>query len=192
MAIGVLALQGAVREHLRVLERLGVEGREVRTPQQLEGVSGVIMPGGESTTVGKLMARIGLDRALKEFAAAGKPIMGTCAGMILLARKVDEGDQPLLRLMDIVVRRNAFGRQVDSFEQDLDIAGLNGVKFRGVFIRAPYIVEAGPEVEVMAEVDGKGVLARQGRVIAAAFHPELTDDLRLHRMFVEMAEGEGR
>lgn len=192
MAIGVLALQGAVREHLRVLERLKVEGREVRTPQHLEGVSGVIMPGGESTTVGKLMARIGLAAALRDFADSGKPIMGTCAGMILLARKVDEGEQPLLGLMDIVVRRNAFGRQVDSFEQDLDIAGFDGVKFRGVFIRAPYIVEAATKVQVMAAVDGKGVLARQGKIIAAAFHPELTDDLRLHRMFVEMAEGEGR
>jgi 5'-phosphate synthase pdxT subunit len=188
VAIGVLALQGAVREHVRALERLGVESREVRTPQHLGDVKGLIIPGGESTTVGKLMARIGLDAALKDFAESGSPIMGTCAGMILLARKVDEGGQPLLGLMDIVVRRNAFGRQVDSFEQDLDIAGFNGVKFRGVFIRAPYIVEAGRGVEVLAEVEGKGVLARQGKLIAAAFHPELTDDMRLHKLFVDLAE----
>lgn len=189
MAIGVVALQGAVREHLERLRRMGAEAREVRTPQQLEGADAVILPGGESTTLWKLMERIGLHQALRDFAAEGKPILGTCAGMILMAREVDESDQPLLGLMDIVVRRNAFGRQVDSFEQDLDIAGFNGAKFRGVFIRAPYIVAAGPEVEVMAEVKGKGVLAQQGKLIATAFHPELTDDLRVHKMLVAMAEG---
>ena len=188
MAIGVVALQGAVREHLERLRRMGAEAREVRTPQQLEGADAVILPGGESTTLGKLMQRIGLDRALAEFAAAGKPILGTCAGMILLARAVEGSQQPLLGLMDIVVRRNAFGRQVDSFEHDLDIAGFNGAKFRGVFIRAPYIVEAGPQVEILARVNGHGVLARQGGLLAAAFHPELTDDPRLHKLFVEMAE----
>jgi len=189
LAIGVLALQGAVKEHIQSLRRLGVEAREVRTPQQLEGVGGVILPGGESTTLGKLMERIGLDRALVDFAAAGKPILGTCAGMILMARAVEGLSQPLLGLMDIVVRRNAFGRQVESFEQDLEIAHLDGKKFRAVFIRAPYIVEAGPEVEVMAQVEGNPVLARQGKLVAAAFHPELTDDLRLHKLLVEMAEG---
>lgn len=189
MTIGVVALQGAVREHIQTVRRLGVEAQEIRTPRQLEGVEGVILPGGESTTLGKLMERIGLDRALREFAAAGKPVLGTCAGMILMARAVEEFTQPLLGLMDVVVRRNAFGRQVESFEQDLEIFGLDGKKFRAVFIRAPYITEAGPQVEVMAEVDGHGVLARQGKLVAAAFHPELTDDLRLHRMFVGMAEG---
>ena len=189
LRIGVLALQGAVREHVHALQRLKVEAREIRTPQHLEGVKGVILPGGESTTLWKLMERIGLDEALRDFAAEGNPILGTCAGMILMARKVDESDQPLLGLMDMVVRRNAFGRQVESFEQDLEIAQFNGTRFRAVFIRAPYIVDSGPEVEVMAEVEGKGVLARQGNLIAAAFHPELTDDLRLHRMLVEMAEG---
>jgi 5'-phosphate synthase pdxT subunit len=189
LAIGVLALQGAVREHVHALRRLEVEAREIRTPEHLEGVEGVILPGGESTTLWKLMERIGLDEALRDFAAKGKPILGTCAGMILMARQVDDADQPLLGLMDMVVRRNAFGRQIDSFEADLEIARFNGARFRAVFIRAPYIVSAGPQVEVMAEVEGKGVLARQGKLIAAAFHPELTDDLRVHKMFVEMAEG---
>ena len=188
MAIGVVALQGAVREHLERLQRMGAEARAVRTPQQLEGADAVILPGGESTTLGKLMQRIGLDRTLAEFAAAGKPILGTCAGMILLARAVEGSEQPLLGLMDIVVRRNAFGRQGESFEQDLEVAGFNGVKFRGVFIRAPFVVEAGPGVEVMSQVDGHPVLVRQGKLLAAAFHPELTDDLRLHKLFVEMAE----
>lgn len=188
MTIGVLALQGAVREHLESLRRLGIEGREVRTPEHLRWVAGIILPGGESTTLGKLMARIGLDEALRDFAAAGKPVMGTCAGLILLAREVEGDRQPLLGLMDMAVRRNAFGRQIDSFEQDLEIAGLEGPKFRAVFIRAPYIERAGGGVEVLAEVNGKAVLARQGNLLAVAFHPELTDDLRLHRLFAEMAE----
>jgi len=187
--IGVLALQGAVKEHLGSLRRMGVQAREIRTPAHLEGIAGVILPGGESTTLGKLMERIGLDRALREFAAAGKPILGTCAGMILMARAVEGYEQPLLGLMDVVVRRNAFGRQVESFEQDLEISRLDGKKFRAVFIRAPYIVEVGPEVEVMAKVEGRPVLAREGKLLAAAFHPELTEDLRLHKLFVEMAEG---
>ncbi len=187
MAIGVVALQGAVREHMERLRRLGAQGREVRRPQELRGLRGVILPGGESTTLGKLMQRIGLDDALREFAAAGEPIFGTCAGMILMARSLDGNDQPLLELMNVKVRRNAFGRQVDSFEQDLRIAGLNGGGFRGVFIRAPYVVEVGPGVSVLAEVEGQAVLVREGQMLAAAFHPELTDDLRVHRLFVEMA-----
>ena len=191
MRIGVLALQGAVKEHIQALGRLGVEAREVRTPAHLTGLSGVILPGGESTTLGKLMERIGLDRALCEFAGAGKPILGTCAGMILMGRAVEGCRKPLLGLMDVVVRRNAFGRQVESFERDLEVAGFNGVKFRGVFIRAPYIVETGRGVEVMAQVDGHPVLVRQGNLLAAAFHPELTDDSRLHELFVETAKSEG-
>jgi 5'-phosphate synthase pdxT subunit len=189
LAIGVLALQGAVAEHIERLRRLGAEAREVREPHDLDGLEGIILPGGESTTLGKLMRRIGLDSALREFAGAGKPMFGTCAGMILMARSLDGNDQPLLGLMDMKVRRNAFGRQVDSFEQDLEVAGLDGDGFRGVFIRAPYVVETGPEVSVLAQVDGHGVLVRQGRLMAAAFHPELTDDLRVHRMFLEMARG---
>ncbi|UCH35129.1 MAG: pyridoxal 5'-phosphate synthase glutaminase subunit PdxT [Armatimonadota bacterium] len=192
MAFGILALQGAVAQHLRSLRRFGVDGREVRTPAHLDGLDGLIIPGGESTTLGKLMARVGLDRALMDFATAGKPILGTCAGMILMARAVEGHDQPLLALMDIVVRRNAFGRQVESFEEDLQVAGLDGTRFRGVFIRAPYIVEAGPDVEIMAEVDGHGVLARQGNLIASAFHPELTEDLRLHKMFIDLTRHGGQ
>jgi 5'-phosphate synthase pdxT subunit len=191
LAIGVLALQGAVAEHIERLRRLGAEAREVREPHDLDGLEGIILPGGESTTLGKLMRRIGLDSALREFAGAGKPMFGTCAGMILMARSLDGNDQPLLGLMDMKVRRNAFGRQVDSFEQDLEVTGLDGDGFRGVFIRAPYVVETGPEVSVLAQVDGHGVLVRQGRLMAAAFHPELTDDLRVHRMFSEMARGGG-
>ena len=187
MAIGVLALQGAVAEHVDSLRRLGVEARAVRTPQDLEGVAGTILPGGESVTLGKLMERIGLDRALVDFARSGKPIFGTCAGMILVARELEGQRQPLLGLMDMVMRRNAFGRQIESFEQELAIAGLEDGKFRGVFIRAPYVVQAGPQVTVMAQVNGKGVLARQDKLLAAAFHPELTDDLRLHEMFLEIA-----
>jgi 5'-phosphate synthase pdxT subunit len=188
LAIGVLALQGAVAEHIERLRRLGAEAREVREPHDLDGLEGIILPGGESTTLGKLMRRIGLDSALREFAGAGKPMFGTCAGMILMARSLDGNDQPLLGLMDMKVRRNAFGRQVDSFEQDLEVTGLDGDGFRGVFIRAPYVVETGPEVSVLAQVDGHGVLVRQGRLMAAAFHPELTDDLRVHKLFVEMVQ----
>lgn len=191
MAIGVLALQGAVAEHIERLRRLGAEAREVREPHDLDGLEGIILPGGESTTLGKLMRRIGLDSALREFAGAGKPMFGTCAGMILMARSLDGNDQPLLGLMDMKVRRNAFGRQVDSFEQDLEVTGLDGDGFRGVFIRAPYVVETGPEVSVLAQVDGHGVLVRQGRLMAAAFHPELTDDLRVHKLLLDMT-GVGR
>jgi 5'-phosphate synthase pdxT subunit len=184
-----LALQGAVGAHVECLRRLGVEPRQVRTPGELEGCAGIILPGGESTTLGKLMARIGLDAALREFAAAGRPILGTCAGMILMARELEGDEQPLLGLMNIVVRRNAFGRQVDSFEHDLEVAGLNGEKFRGVFIRAPYVCAVGEGVAVMARVEEHPVLVRQGKLLAAAFHPELTDDLRVHRLFVGMAGG---
>jgi 5'-phosphate synthase pdxT subunit len=191
LAIGVLALQGAVAEHIERLRRLGAEAREVREPHDLDGLEGIILPGGESTTLGKLMRRIGLDSALREFAGAGKPMFGTCAGMILMARSLDGNDQPLLGLMDMKVRRNAFGRQVDSFEQDLEVTGLDGDGFRGVFIRAPYVVETGPEVSVLAQVDGHGVLVRQGRLMAAAFHPELTDDLRVHKLLLDMT-GVGR
>ena len=191
MAIGVLALQGAVAEHIERLRRLGAEAREVREPHDLDGLEGIILPGGESTTLGKLMRRIGLDSALREFAGVGKPMFGTCAGMILMARSLDGNDQPLLGLMDMKVRRNAFGRQVDSFEQDLEVTGLDGDGFRGVFIRAPYVVETGPEVSVLAQVDGHGVLVRQGRLMAAAFHPELTDDLRVHKLLLDMT-GVGR
>jgi pyridoxal 5'-phosphate synthase pdxT subunit len=173
LRIGVLAVQGNFREHAAVLRRLGAEPVEVRLPEQLEGLDGLIVPGGESTTITRLMRLYGLDEALRSFDA---PIFGTCAGMIVL-------DLDHLGLVDIRVQRNAFGRQVKSFEADLDI-GQGGEPVRGVFIRAPWIETAGPDVEVLAEVDGHPVLARQGRILVAAFHPELTDDTRIHELFL--------
>ena len=172
LRIGVLAVQGNFREHVGVLRRLGAEPIEVRLPEQLEGLDGLILPGGESTAITRLMRLYGLDEALRRFEA---PIFGTCAGMIVL-------DRDHLALADFTTARNAFGRQVRSFETDLDV-GL-GEPVRGVFIRAPWIEDAGPEVEILAEVDGHPVLARDGRVLVAAFHPELTDDTRIHELFL--------
>jgi 5'-phosphate synthase pdxT subunit len=174
LRIGVLAVQGNFREHAAVLRRLGAEVREVRKAEELDGLDGLVIPGGESTTFMRLMRLYGLDRALASFE---RPVFGTCAGMIVL-------DRDHLGLVDLKVRRNAFGRQVASFEADLDVAGENE-PVRAVFIRAPWIEEVGPEVEVLAEVDGRPVLAREGRFLVAAFHPELTDDTRLHQRFLE-------
>ncbi len=173
LRIGVLALQGNFREHAAVLRRLGAEPVEVRLPEQLEGLDGLIVPGGESTAIARLMRLYGLDEALRSF---DRPIFGTCAGMILL-------DRDHLGLADISTKRNAFGRQVRSFEADLDL-GLGEEPVRAVFIRAPWIEEAGPGVEVLAEVAGHPVLAREGRILVAAFHPELTDDTRVHELFL--------
>jgi pyridoxal 5'-phosphate synthase pdxT subunit len=173
LRIGVLAVQGNFREHANVLRRLGAEPVEVRLPTQLEGLDGLIVPGGESTAIMRLMRLYGLDEALRSFSA---PIFGTCAGMIVL-------DRDHLGLADYTTERNAFGRQVRSFEADLDI-GHGEEPVRAVFIRAPWIEKAGPDVEVLAEVDGHPVLARAGRVLAAAFHPELTDDTRIHELFL--------
>jgi 5'-phosphate synthase pdxT subunit len=177
MTIGVLAVQGNFREHAAMLRRLGADVVEVRKPEQLEGLDGLVIPGGESTTFMRLMRLYGLDRALAEFSA---PILGTCAGMIVL-------DRNHLGLVDVAVERNAWGRQVHSFEADLDIEG-DSVPLRGVFIRAPWIEEAGPDVEILASHDGHPVLARQGRVLVAAFHPELTDDPRVHERFLQLVE----
>jgi len=173
LTIGVLAVQGNFREHTAVLRRLGVEPVEVRLPEQLQGLDGLIIPGGESTAIGRLMRLYGLDEAVQAFDA---PIFGTCAGMIVL-------DRDHLGLGDFRVRRNAFGRQVASFEADLDV-GHGDEPVRAVFIRAPWIEDAGADVEVLAEVDGHPVLAREGRLLVAAFHPELTDDTRIHELFV--------
>ena len=170
----MLAVQGNFREHAAVLRRLGAEPVEVRLPEQLEGLDGLIVPGGESTAMTRLMRLYGLDEALQQFEA---PIFGTCAGMILL-------DRDHLGMADIAVRRNAFGRQVSSFEADLDI-GHGQDPFRAVFIRAPWVEAVGPDVEVLAEIDGRPVLAREGRFLVAAFHPELTGDTRLHERFLE-------
>ncbi|HJX47153.1 MAG TPA: pyridoxal 5'-phosphate synthase glutaminase subunit PdxT [Gaiellaceae bacterium] len=172
LRIGVLAVQGNFREHVAVLRRLGAEAVEVRLPEQLDGLDGLIVPGGESTAMMRLMHLYGLDEALRAFE---QPIFGTCAGMILL-------DRDHLALADISTRRNAFGRQVASFETDLDIG--NGEPLRAVFIRAPWIEEAGEGVEVLAKVEGHPVLAREGRILVAAFHPELTDDTRIHELFL--------
>jgi 5'-phosphate synthase pdxT subunit len=173
LRIGVLAVQGNFREHAAMLRRLGAEPVEVRLPEHLDGVDGLILPGGESTAISRLMRLYGLDEALREFEP---PIFGTCAGMIVL-------DRDHLGLADISTRRNAFGRQVRSFEADVDV-GHGDEPVRGIFIRAPWIDAAGPDVEVLAEVDGHPVLARQGRILVAAFHPELTDDTRIHELFL--------
>jgi 5'-phosphate synthase pdxT subunit len=176
--IGVLAVQGNFREHAAVLRRLGAEPVEVRLPEELDGIEGLIVPGGESTTMTRLMRLYGLDEALRRFEA---PIFGTCAGMIVL-------DRDHLGLGDFRAERNAFGRQVNSFEADLEVPALlrehGDEPLRAVFIRAPWIEEPGPDVEILAEVDGHPVLARQGRILVAAFHPELTDDTRIHELFL--------
>jgi pyridoxal 5'-phosphate synthase pdxT subunit len=185
--IGVLSLQGDVEEHLAALGSLdGVEAVRVRTPEEVASVDGLVIPGGESTTVGKLMERFGVDRAVRAAAADDRPIFGTCTGMIVLARDIVGSQQPRLGLVDISVLRNAFGRQVDSFEADLDVPAIGGPPVRAVFIRAPWIESAGPDVTILASVEGKPVLAREGSVLVSAFHPELTPDTRVHQYFVEM------
>ena len=188
LRIGVLALQGNFREHAAMLRRLGADAVEVRLPEQLDGLDGLIIPGGESTAIGKLAALYGLDDAIRAFAG---PVFGTCAGMILLARSAVDGThgQPLLGLVDIVVRRNAFGRQVRSFEGDLAVEGEDE-PFPGVFIRAPWVSDAGPGVAILAEIDGHPVLAREGRILVASFHPELTDDTRVHERFLQLVREE--
>jgi pyridoxal 5'-phosphate synthase pdxT subunit len=179
MRIGVLAVQGNFREHAAMLRRLGTVAVEVRKPEQLADVDGLVIPGGESTTFMRLMRLYGLDEAVRRF---GGPILGTCAGMIVL-------DRNHLGLVDLEVARNAWGRQVHSFEADLALEG-ESAPLRGVFIRAPWIEKAGPDVEILAEHEGHPVLARQGRVLVAAFHPELTDDTRVHEKFLELVEEE--
>jgi len=186
MKLGVLALQGAFREHRQMLELCGVKVVEIRSPEQLDDVQGLIIPGGESTTIGKMMVRWGLLGKIRERAAAGMGIYGTCAGMILLAKEIVGSDQPRLGLMDITVKRNAFGRQRESFEADLTVPEFGPEPIRAVFIRAPYIEAAGPEVQVLARVNDKIVIARQGRFLVTAFHPELTKCDRIHRYFVDM------
>ena len=190
--IGVLALQGDFREHREVLERLEVSVTEVRLPRDLAGLDGLILPGGESTTIVRLLGTSGLLDPLRSLARDGFPIWGTCAGMILLAKRLDASGIPALEAMDIAVRRNAFGRQVDSFEADLSMPILGAPPFHAVFVRAPIIEQVGPGVEVLARLaDGTPVAARQGRLLATAFHPELTSDLRLHRFFLQTASHTG-
>jgi len=192
--IGVLALQGDFREHIEMLQSLGVETVEVRLPHHLDGLDGIIIPGGESTSIGRIGERYGLLEPLREWALQGKAMWGTCAGMILMAKDVGM-DQPILGVMDITVQRNAFGRQKDSFEVDLEIPALDAVStrrergkpFHAIFIRAPIISSVGPGVEVLATLDdGTIVAAQQGNMLATAFHPELTNDTRFHRYFLEV------
>lgn len=183
--VGVLALQGDVREHMRLLETLGADATSVKTPEQLDSVEGLVIPGGESTTIGKMAGRFGLVEPLRSAAENGLPIYGTCAGMILLGGAVTEGDQPLLGILDVVVKRNAFGRQNESFEADLDIEGLD-TPLHAVFIRAPWIEKVGSEVEILSEVDDHPVMVRQGSILATSFHPELTGDGRIHQMLLDL------
>jgi pyridoxal 5'-phosphate synthase pdxT subunit len=190
LKIGVLALQGDAREHLRTLESAGSTPVEVKTPEHLAGVDALVLPGGESTTIGKLLDRFELLGPLRDRADDGMPLFGTCAGLILMANEtVGGGDAPhRLGVMDIGVRRNAYGRQVDSFESDLQVKGLDE-PFTAVFIRAPVIERVGANVEVLATCDDIPVLVRQGHLVASSFHPEMTEDARLHEMFVEISRG---
>lgn len=200
MRIGVLALQGAFREHLDTLKSIGVEGVRVREPADLDGVSGLILPGGESTTMRQLIERWGLRQPILDLAESGAPIFGTCAGMIVLADEIAGDEEPILPLLDVTVERNAFGRQLDSFEADVPVDVLGGTPVHAVFIRAPIIERAGPDVDVLARLDdGRIVAVRQRNVLATAFHPELAGETRFHRLMATMAaehddpgEGSGR
>ncbi|MGG1519847.1 pyridoxal 5'-phosphate synthase glutaminase subunit PdxT [Paenibacillus oryzisoli] len=183
--IGVLALQGAVAEHIRGIEQAGAEGVVVKRTEQLDELDGIILPGGESTTIGKLMRTYGFIDALRAFSAAGKPIFGTCAGLIVIAKEITGQPEAHLELMDMTVARNAFGRQRESFETDLPIKGIDE-NVRAVFIRAPLIEKVGPGVDVLATFNGQIVAAQQGHLLAASFHPELTDDFRMHSYFLDM------
>lgn len=187
--IGVLGLQGDFEKHAEMLSRIeGVNVSIVKTLKEIDLCDGLIIPGGESTTVGKLMERYEIDKAIQRRSAQGMAVFGTCTGMILLSKEIEGSNQQRLGLLDVTVRRNAFGRQVDSFEVDLEIPAISGKPVRAVFIRAPFITETRGRAEVMATLDtGEIVMVRQGNVIAAAFHPELTDDTRVHEYFVQMA-----
>jgi len=191
--IGVLALQGDVREHMRVLREVGADPLEVKRPDELTGLSGLVLPGGESSTMAHLAVTSGLLEPLRDLVRSGLPVYGSCAGMILLADRVQDAIEGQLTLggIDMTVRRNAFGRQVDSFEEDLDVAGVEGPPVRAVFIRAPWVESVGPDVEVLARVeggpaDGRIVAVRQGNLLATSFHPEITGDIRVHRLFVDL------
>lgn len=188
MTVGVLALQGDFAEHRAMLTRIGVDTREVRKCSDLDGIDALIIPGGESTTIGKLMARHGLDAAIRARAQQGMPLFGTCAGLILLAQTIEGSDQPRLGLMDITVVRNAFGRQIESFEADVPFSPTPEQPVRGVFIRAPIVARVGAGVQTLSTFEGKIVAVQQGNLLATAFHPELTDDTRVHRYFLSLVK----
>jgi 5'-phosphate synthase pdxT subunit len=190
--VGVLALQGDFLEHVKMLERLGVDAREVRTAEPLKGLDGLIIPGGESTTFGRLIGDFQLQEPLSAYVRSGRPVWGTCAGMIMLANHASDLDFPTLQAIDIEVDRNAYGRQVDSFEADIEVSSLGGEPYHAVFIRAPVVASVGPKVEVLAMCRERPVAVRQGAIMATSFHPELTEDTRFHRYFMEMIESAGR
>jgi len=191
--IGVLAVQGAVREHVAAIREIGADPVEVRLPRDLVDLDALILPGGESTTMRRLLDTYGLREPIAALARAGAPMLGTCAGMILLAERLADGEAPYFGMLDLEVRRNGYGRQLDSFEADLDAPTLGEPPLHGVFIRAPLVVVAGPDVEVLArDPNGNPVAVRQGRVLATAFHPELTGDRRLHRLLLQMVGEEAR
>lgn len=188
MVIGVLALQGAFIEHIQMLEKLGVESFEIRQLKDIEcSFDALIVPGGESTVMGKLLYRLGLFEPLKKRIEEGMPVFGTCAGLILLAKKLTNDDNVYFGTMDITAMRNAYGRQLGSFYTEAEFKGIGKIPM--TFIRAPYIVEAGENAEILAEVDGKAVAARQGNQLATAFHPELNDDTSVHEYFIDMVKG---
>ena len=189
MKIGVLALQGAVAEHIRALQKAGVEAVAIKRVEELDDLAGLVIPGGESTTIGKLMVKYGFIDAIRNFYKSGKALFGTCAGLIVLANDIENQEQRHLQLMDITVARNAFGRQKESFETDLIVKGID-TPLRAVFIRAPLIKSVGPSVDILAEYNGEIVLAREGQLLACSFHPELTEDFRLHEYFVKMIKNE--
>lgn len=185
--VGVLGLQGAVSEHIQALEKSGANALPVRHPDQLDGLAGLVLPGGESTTIGMLSRKFGFLEKIQSLAADGTPLLGTCAGMVMLAKEV-QGQTPILSCLSIQVRRNAFGRQRESFEADLAIPVLGIERFRCVFIRAPLVLSCGEDVRVLARWEGQPVAVQEGVLLATSFHPELTEDLRLHRYFFSLVE----
>ncbi|EDW19828.1 pyridoxal 5'-phosphate synthase glutaminase subunit PdxT [Bacillus pumilus] len=187
LTIGVLGLQGAVREHIQSIEACAAEGKIIKRAEELASVDGLIIPGGESTTMRRLMDTYQFIEPIKAFAAEGKPIFGTCAGLIMLAKHIEDRDDAHLGLLNVSVARNSFGRQVDSFEAELEVKGLDA-PFTGVFIRAPHIISADESVDIMAEHDGRIVMAKENNILGCSFHPELTDDHRLTQLFVEMVK----
>lgn len=183
--VGVLALQGDVREHVQLLESLGVQAVPVKKPHELDDLDALVVPGGESTTIGKMAVRFGVLEPLRKAIGSGLPVYGTCAGLILLSSAISDGDQPLIGALDVVVKRNAFGRQNESFEAEINVDGLES-PFHAVFIRAPWIEKVGSDVDVLASIEDHPVMVRQEKILATSFHPELTGDRRIHQMLLEL------